>query len=131
MKKNKFTLIELLVVIGIIGILIGILLPAISGATKEARVTKAKATIQQIEMACEAYLNEYGTSVIILNEEQNFNDSMRSHLNGNNWRERNFFREDNNINNPWNKPFFVKYNSIEDLIIYTLDSDGERYDNQN
>lgn len=60
-RKSRFTLIELLVVIAIIGILTGILLPAISGSMKEGKKTKAASTARQIAMAVEAYMSEYGT----------------------------------------------------------------------
>ena len=47
-EKSGFTLIELLVVIGIIGLLVGILLPAFARARKQARITQCKAQLQQI-----------------------------------------------------------------------------------
>ena len=62
MKKNKgFTLIELLVVITIIGILMSILLPAVGGAFKKAKTTRAYSEVRSLETAMKAFLQEYGT----------------------------------------------------------------------
>ena len=59
-RKSQFTLIELLVVIAIIGILAGILLPAISSSMNEAKKTRAKSECVQIAMAVAAYQADYG-----------------------------------------------------------------------
>jgi len=50
-RRAGFTLVELLVVIGIIVLLIGLLLPAISGAREAAKRTRATAEIRQLETA--------------------------------------------------------------------------------
>ena len=73
-RKSRFTLIELLVVIGIIGILTGILLPAISGSMKEGKKTKARSTCKQIAIAVQGYLNDYGS----LPKEDNGSDSSET-----------------------------------------------------
>ncbi len=59
--RDAFTLIELLVVIGIIMLLAGLLLPALSKAKETARKTKAKAEVKQLDIAWKAVQSDYRT----------------------------------------------------------------------
>ena len=59
-RRSAFTLIELLTVVGIIGLLVGILLPSLSAARTQARKAKVKAQISAIEKALEAFTNDVG-----------------------------------------------------------------------
>ena len=55
-----FTLVELLIVITVIGILVGLLLPAINGAMISARELAVRTEMVQIEQAVESFKTEYG-----------------------------------------------------------------------
>lgn len=56
--KHGFTLIELLVVISIIGLLMGIMLPAISWARERAKITAVNAELGQIGLALDMYFDD-------------------------------------------------------------------------
>ena len=70
--KKGFTLIELLVVIAIIAVLMGILLPALSGAQSSARRIKSQANLRSMAQIQELYVGEYRDSLINPFEIQKF-----------------------------------------------------------
>ncbi len=58
-KKSGFTLVELLVVIGIIGALIGILLPSLTRARKNSESVVCKSNLRQLGIIIQVYVNDY------------------------------------------------------------------------
>ena len=79
--REGFTLIELLIVIAIIGILVGIVVPAFKGSVRKANEAAAVATLNAIRVAEAKYVidhkGQYGTFTQLV--EQNYLDKRMNH----------------------------------------------------
>jgi prepilin-type N-terminal cleavage/methylation domain-containing protein len=58
--RAAFTLVEMLVVMAIIGILVGMLLPAVTNARNQALVAQSQANLRQLATAHASYASEWG-----------------------------------------------------------------------
>jgi len=63
-RREGFTVIEILVVVGIIAVLVGILLPALSGAQKRSRKNTELNYLRQIGFAWSMYANNYDDAAL-------------------------------------------------------------------
>lgn len=74
-KRRNFTLVELLIVVGIIAILAGLVIPAVSFAQQRGRITAAKSDMTAILMALKGVQTTYGK---MIKEDSTFGHHDRS-----------------------------------------------------
>jgi len=126
-KSRGFTLIELMVVIVILGILAGLVLPRFMGRTEEAKKTKARLQIENLEGALKLYKLDIGTYPTT---EQGLEALVQKPSTGTvpkNWREGGYLEKAKVPEDPWGRPYVYISPGIKnrDFDLKSLGADGE------
>jgi general secretion pathway protein G len=78
--EQGFTLIEIMVVVGIIGLLVAVLIPNVTGKMNEARIASARVQIKNVEEALVSYNMKHGgkypDSLDVLTQETDDEDAL-------------------------------------------------------
>jgi general secretion pathway protein G len=128
MRSGKgFTLIELMVVIAILGILAGLVLPRFMGRTEEARKTKARIQIENLEGALKLYKLDNGTYPTT---EQGLEALVQKPGTGvvpKNWREGGYLEKGKVPLDPWGNAYVYLSPGAKnkDFDLKSLGADGE------
>jgi general secretion pathway protein G len=126
-RSRGFTLIELLVVIVILGILAGLVLPRFMGRTEEAKKTKAKLQIENLEGALKLYKLDNG---MYPTTEQGLESLVQKPTTGaipKNWREGGYLEKAQVPMDPWGNPYAYLSPGVKnkDFDLKSLGADGE------
>ena len=124
---NGFTLIELMVVIVILGILAGLVLPRFMGRTEEAKRTKAKLQIENLEGALKLYKLDNG---YYPRTDQGLEALVRKPTTGQipkNWKEGGYLESSQLPLDPWGHPYVYLSPGVKnkDFDLKSLGADGE------
>jgi general secretion pathway protein G len=126
-NNGGFTLIELMVVIVILGILAGLVLPRFMGRTEEARRTKARLQIENLEGALKLYKLDNGAYPTT---DQGLEALVQKPSTGvipRNWREGGYLEKGKVPEDPWGRPYAYISPGIKnkDFDLRSLGADGE------
>jgi len=126
-RSGGFTLIELMVVIVILGILAGLVLPRFMGRTEEAKKTKAKLQIENLEGALKLYKLDTG---VYPSTEQGLDSLVQRPATGaipKTWREGGYLEKAKIPLDPWGRPYVYVSPGIKnkDFDLKSLGADGE------
>lgn len=124
---DAFTLIELMVVIVILGILAAFVVPRLTKRPEDARVTKAKVEISNLEQALELYYLDNGRypetdqGLRALVAKPGSGDDLQ------NWREGGYLVKGRLPDDPWGNPYMYVSPGLNnvDYDLYSLGKDGE------
>lgn len=126
-RLAAFTLIELMVVIVILGILAAFVVPRLTRRPEEARVTKAKIEISNLEQALELYYLDNG---MYPSTEQGLTALIEKPQTGDipqNWKEGGYLAKGRLAADPWGNPYIYVAPGIHnrDFDLYSLGKDGQ------
>ena len=125
--RRGFTLIELMVVIIILGVLAGLVLPRFMGRTEEAKRTKARLQIENLESALKLYKLDTGN---FPSTQQGLEALVRNPTVGvipKNWREGGYLEKGQVPLDPWGRPYVYLSPGVKnrDFDLKSLGADGE------
>jgi len=125
--QKGFTLIEIMVVVIILGILAGLVLPRFMGRTEEARRTKAKIQIENLESALKLYKLDNGAYP---STEQGLEALVQKPALGflpKNWREGGYLEKGKIPLDPWGRPYVYLSPGVKskEFDLKSLGADGE------
>ena len=125
--REGFTLIELMVVIIILGVLAGLVLPRFMGRTEEAKRTKAKLQIENLESALKLYKLDNGSYPTT---QQGLDALVKLPTAGNipkSWREGGYLEKPQIPLDPWGRAYVYLSPGMKnkDFDLKSLGADGE------
>jgi general secretion pathway protein G len=125
-RYRAFTLIELMVVIVILGILAAFIVPRVTKRPEDARVTKAKIEISNLEQALELYYLDTGSYP---SSEQGLQALVEKPSTGDtpeNWRAGGYLAKSRIAKDPWGNDYMYLSPGVhsEDFDLYSLGKDG-------
>jgi general secretion pathway protein G len=124
-SNHGFTLIELMVVIVILGILAGMIVPRIMDRPEQAKVTKAKMTIESIGTALDLYKLDMGSYPTTEQGLQALVEPPESDGNSSNWRKGGYLDKGKVPKDPWNNDYiYLCPGANGDYDITSLGGDG-------
>jgi general secretion pathway protein G len=125
LNHKGFTMIELMVVIVILGILAAIIAPRLVGRTDEARITKARVDITNLETALKLYKLDNGVYPTTEQGLQALVEAPETGTTPRNWREGGYLEKNRVPKDPWGNEFVYLSpgaNGDFDLSSYGADS---------
>ncbi len=126
-KNGGFTLIELMVVIVILGILAGLVLPRFMGRTEEAKKTKARLQIENLEAALKLYKLDNGAYPTTEQGLEALTQKPSTGAIPKNWREGGYLEKTKVPEDPWGRPYVYISPGAKnkDFDLKSMGADGE------
>ena len=117
-KKNGFTLAELMLVVAILGILLSVVLPRMTGRTKEARTQAARLQMENISIALDTFEYDCGRYPTA----QEGLEALHQQPSGLNHWKGPYMKQESGLLDPWKKPYI--YSSPGKAAAYEVSSLG-------
>ena len=125
LNHKGFTMIELMVVIVILGILAAIIAPKLVGRTDEARITKARVDITNLETALKLYKLDNGVYPTTEQGLQALVEAPETGTAPRNWREGGYLEKNRVPKDPWGNDFLYLSPGVNgDFDLSSYGADG-------